>query len=361
MENDRKEMNENNPQETVTETKKKRKNPWLKITIAVVLLVIVGYFGFACEVREGTCAVILRFGAPRAEITESGLYFKLPWPFESVVTYDDRLQYTESNSLETTTKDNRNVILQSSVLWSISDPLVFHNSVGSIEKVESYIKDQIFSATNSVIGSYELTSLVSLERQEIKSDEIQSKIYEAVKANCEKSYGITVDDVSFLRISLPNTNLESVFEQMITARQKDIDSILAEAQRDADIIQSEADVECAEIVSNAEIEAADIYAKTESEVAKIYAEAQSANLELYKFLKELDTIVASVGADDIYVVTADTYPFNVLLNYSDTLTETSDGVIQADLSYMLAQLPENDREVVVTALYELIAESGGAS
>lgn len=336
---------------------KKRGGPWIKIVIAVILLIIVGYFGFTCEVREGTSAVILRFGAPRAEITEAGLYFKLPWPFESVATYDNRLQYTESNSLETTTKDNRNVILQSSVLWYISDPLTFHNSIGSMDKVEAYIKDQIFSATNSVIGAYNLTGLVSLEKEEIKSDEIQEKIYASVKENCERSYGITIQDASFLRISLPETNLESVFAQMIAARQKDIDSILAKAQRDADNLQSDAEVECAEIVAKAEIEAADIYAKTEAEVAKIYAEAQSANLELYKFLKELDTIVASVGSDDIYVVTADSYPFNVLLNYSDALTETSDGIIQGDLSYMLSKMSEPDREAVVTALYQLIEDA----
>ena len=342
-------------------TVKKKSGPWVKIIVAVILLLVVGYFGFTCEVREGTSAVILRFGAPRQEITDAGLYFKLPWPFESVVRYDNRLQYTESNYLETTTKDNRNIILQSSVLWKVSDPLVFHNSIGSMEKVESYIKDQIFSATNSVIGSYQLTALVSLEKAELKSDEIQTKIFDAVKTNCERSYGIQVEDVSFLRISLPDTNLESVFQQMIAARQKEIDGILAEAERDADKIQSDADVECAEIVSNAEIEAAAIYAKTEAEVAKIYAEAQSANLELYKFLKELDTLVASVGSDDIYVVTADTYPFNVLLKYADTLMVESDGVVQADLSYMLAQMPETDREAVVSALYELIEDAGAIS
>ncbi|MBP3391260.1 MAG: protease modulator HflC [Clostridia bacterium] len=356
----KKETMETNEIKEVKETKK-RSGMWIKILIAVVLLVIVGYFGFTCEVREGSSAVILRFGAPRAEITEAGLYFKLPWPFESVVKYDTRLQYTESNSLETTTKDNRNVILRSSVLWSVSDPLKFHNSVGSMAKVESYIQDQVFSATNSVIGSYEMTNLVSLDTQTIKSDEIQSKIFDVVKQNCEKSYGIAVQDVSFLRISLPTTNLESVFAQMNADRQKDIDSILAKAERDADILQSAADVECAEIVSKAEIEAAEIYAKTEAEVAKIYAEAQSANLELYKFLKELDTIIASVGTDDIYVVTSDTYPFNVLLSYSDTLMPNSEGLIQADLSYMLSKMPEEERETVVTALCELIAEAGKVS
>ncbi|MBQ9131413.1 MAG: protease modulator HflC [Clostridia bacterium] len=334
--------------------------PWLRVFIAAALVVVIGYFGFTCEVREGTCAVILRFGAPRAEITEAGLYFKLPWPFETVTVYDNRLQYLESNSLETTTKDNRNVILQSYALWSINDPLKFHNSIGSQEKVENYIRDQIFSATNSVLGSYELTSLVSLEKEQIRSDEIQEKIYAAVKNTCEANYGITVNDVSILRISLPDTNLESVFEQMRADRQKDIDTILAEAQKNADMITGSANTKYTEIVSGATIEAAEINAKTEAEVSRIYSEAQSANLELYQFLKELDTIIASVAYDTVLVVTADSYPFNILLNYSDML-EDGDGneTVINDLNYILSQLPEEDRNALIDAIYALIREAGG--
>ena len=346
-------------QENGTEEIKKGSFPWVKIVIALALVVVVGYFGFTCEVREGNCAVILRFGAPRAEITEAGLYFKLPWPFETVTVYDDRLQYLESNHLETTTKDNRNIIIQSYALWSIEDPLQFHNSIGSQEKVESYINDQIFSATNSVLGSYELKSLLSLEKEEIRSDEIQEKIYQAVKTTCEASYGITVSDISILRISLPDTNLESVFAQMRADRQKDIDTIIAEAQKDADKIISDADTEYSQIIAGAEIEASEIYAKTEAEVAKIYAEAQSANMELYQFLKELDTIVASVSQDTTLVVTADSYPFNILLNYSDILTDESDETVVKDLNYILTQLPENDRNALIDAIYELIEKAGG--
>ena len=67
--------------------------PIFKLLVAVVLVAALFYFGFTCEVREGQCAVILRFGAVREEITDAGLYLKLPWPFETVVSYDNRLQY----------------------------------------------------------------------------------------------------------------------------------------------------------------------------------------------------------------------------------------------------------------------------
>lgn len=331
---------------------------YIKILIAVLAVLVLGFFAFTIQVREGSGAIILRFGAPREMITEAGLYFKLPWPFESVVTFDGRQQYLESDYLETTTKDNRNIILQSYAVWSIFDPLLYYNSVGSQEKVDSYIKDQIFSATNSVMGAYELSALVSLDEEKINIEEIQEKIFEKVSENCKVNYGVAITDISILRISLPDTNLESVFEQMRAERQKDIDTILANADRDASKIRSDADAESAEIIAEGEIAAAEIKAKTEKEVAEIYATAQKANIELYKFLRELDTLVASVNSDSVLVVTADSYPFNLLLEYSQIENlGSSDEVIVQDLNYIMTQLNEEDRNALTSCIYTLLEEA----
>ncbi len=331
----------------------------LKYTIAAVLIVILVYFGFTCEVREGSCAVILRFGAVREEITDAGLYFRLPWPFETVVSYDNRLQYLESNYLETTTKDKRNVIIQSYVVWKISDPVLYHNSVGSQGKVDTYIKDQVFSATNSVMGAYDLSALVSLEKEQIKTEEIQNEIYKRVRERCVANYGIEVSDVSILRLSLPDINLQSVFEQMRADRQKDIDTILANAQRDANKITSDADAEAAQIVAEGVTAAAEIKAKTETEVARIYAEAQAANIELYQFLKQLDTVVASVGDTTVLVVKADEYPFRVLTEYGSYLTDEGDATVVNDLGYILTKLNDTDRQALIDAVSALIAAAAG--
>ena len=350
-------MNENSAKKAPGQGTVKKSFPIFKILIAIVLVVAFFYFGFTCEVREGECAVILRFGAVREEITEAGLYLKLPWPFETTVTYDNRLQYLESNYLETTTKDKRNVLLQSFVAWEIEDPVLYHNSVGSQGRVNDYIKDQVFNAVNSVMGAYELKQLVSLEAAELRIEEIQQEIYSRVKKNCHANYGINIQDVCFLKISLPDTNLQSVFEQMKTDRQTEIEAILAEATRDANKIMSEADATAAGILAEGVNGAAEINAKTETEVARIYAEAQAANLELFRFLKQLDTFVASIGSNTVLVVKADEYPFNVLTQYGDYLTTESDTIIQQDLAYILTKLPEKDREALISAISELIEEA----
>lgn len=345
---------------TATSEKTEKKSfPIFKILIAIVLITAFFYFGFTCTVREGECAVILRFGAVREEATEAGLYLKLPWPFESVVSYDARLQYLESNDLEVTTKDKRNLIIQSFITWEIEDPVLYHNSVGSQGKADTYIKDQVFSAINSIMGSYNLSSVVSLDTEQLRIDEIQQSIFERVQDNCKKNYGITVSDVSFLRISLPDNNLQSVFDQMTADRQQEIDTILAKAALEANKITSKADADAAEIIASGVTSAAEINAKTETEVARIYAEAQAANLELYQFLKQLDTFIASIGSNTVLVVNANEYPFNILTQYGDYLTTENDDTIIQDLNYILTQLPEEDREELISAISELITEASG--
>ncbi|MBQ8397734.1 MAG: protease modulator HflC [Clostridia bacterium] len=332
----------------------------LKWLVALVLIVVLAFFGFTAEVREGECAVITRFGAPRAEITESGLYLRLPWPFEDIVKYDARRQYLESNYLETLTRDKRNIILNSYVVWEISDPLTYYNSVRSADIAEQYIRDLVTNATNGVLGGYDLTALVSLDEEKIKIDQIQEEIFTRVSETSQATYGIAIDEVSILRMSLPDVNLQSVFDQMKADRQKEIDQIVAEAERDANKIITDADARAAEIKAKGTTDAAELKAKTETEVARIYAEAQAANLELYQFLRQLDTVAGSVGSGTTMIVRTDEYPFNVLAQYGGLL-DGSDGSAEADgaaLAAALAELPEAERADVTAALWALIAEAG---
>jgi membrane protease subunit HflC len=330
---------------------------FLKVFIALIMVVAITYFGFTFEVREGSCAVVLRFGAPRAEITESGLYFRLPWPFENVVQYENRMQYLESNAQETVTKDKRNIILTSYVVWQVENPLLFHNSVGAYGSTETYIDQQVRSATQSTLGTYELTELVSLDKEKIKTEEIQQKIFEKVKENCEQNYGISIIDVSILRLSLPDINLQSVFDQMRQDRQTDIDTILANAEKEASKITSEAEVDAEKIIAQGTNEAAAIKAETEKAVAQIYAAAQEANLELFTFLKGLDTLAASVNSSTILYLSTDDYPFTIIRDYADMLTDEGDNTIVKDLNYILTQLNETDRQALIDAIGALLTEA----
>lgn len=273
-----------------------------KWIIGALVVLVFAFFGFTAEVREGESAVITRFGAVREEITEAGLYFKLPWPFENVTKYDARNQYTESSYLETLTQDKRNIILQSYAVWSVSDPLKYHNAVGDNAVAELRINELIINASNSVMGKYELLNVVSNDESKLRLPEIENAIFEDVKAHALARYGIEVGDVGIMKISLPEENLNAAFEQMSADRQKYIDQISAEGQRVAASITYQADADASDIVAEGTEEAAKIDAETQKLVAAIYAEAQAANMDLFKFILELDTVLNSVGSDTTLIV-----------------------------------------------------------
>ena len=331
-----------------------------KYVTATIVLAVLFWFGFTYEVREGECAVVLRFGAVRTETADAGLYMKAPWPFERVVTYDNRMITMQSNGLETTTKDNRNVLIQSYAVWQIADPVLYHNSVGAQGNAESYIKAQITSATNSTLGSYNLSALVSLEKHEIKIDQIQSEIFARVKEVCLAKYGVNVVDVSILRLSLPATNLEQAFELIRAARETEINEILSRAEVEANGIITGADITASENLSDAKTQAAEIRAQAQREVLEIYATAQAANIDLYKFLTNLDTLVNSINSSTVLVVKADQYPFNILTEYSKQMDIEGEGVLINDLAYILTKLPEAKRTELVNGINALIKEAAGS-
>lgn len=324
-----------------------------KYATALVVVLVLFWFGCTTVVKEGNCAVILRFGAVREEVDEAGLYFKLPWPFETVVTYDDRLQTLEANRLETITKDKRNIVIQSYVVWKIEDPVLYHNSVGSKGSSASYINDQVFSATNSTMGAYELSALVSLHENEIKIDKVEEEIFNRVHDSCVANYGINVVDVSIERLSVPDGNLETVFTQMRTEREYEINKILGDAETEANKTETDANTDAVNTENLGKEEAAAIKTAMIAEVTRIHNEAQAKNVELYRFLMELDATVASVNNKTMLIINADEYPFNILFKYPEIANP--DTVIY-DISYILSQLTEADRALVIEGLEQLVNE-----
>lgn len=287
----------------------KRYYKWI---FAALLVVIMIGFGFTFTVREGSAAIVSNFGKVRAVYTESGLHAKLPWPFEKVTTFDMRRQNMDSGRVETLTNDKKNVILQVCVIWSIEDPLTFYTSIGSNETAEKYLNDLVANAKNGVLGKYPLTALVSTNAADVKIDLISEEILDQVAKKAGDDYGIKVDSLKIKRLGFPETNIDSVFQQMITERKKYSVQLISEGERDAAIIVSSAEAEAARIKSEGKQKAAEIDAETERRVAEIYSEAYSKNPKLFTFLKKLIALENSVNENTIIIMKSDETPFDIL-------------------------------------------------
>ena len=110
------------------------------ILLAVVIVGLLITYSMALQVSEGTNAVVTRFGKPVREVTEPGLHWKAPVPVEQSHVIDMRKRLFNTPYTATLTRDRKNVIILTYVVWRVEQPLLFLQSVGTPETAEDKLK-----------------------------------------------------------------------------------------------------------------------------------------------------------------------------------------------------------------------------
>ncbi len=278
---------------------------------AAILLGLV-FFAFTWQLREGQVAIRLRLGKSVDVVDDAGLHGKLPWPIERVVLLDGRSRVLNTRHTEMLTRDKKNVILLSYVVWKVSEPLRFYQSLGSIEAADSKLDGLVTNAKISVLGGYDLSALVSTTTEDLMVAEIERAILDDVAAKASDKYGVAIQEVGFKRLSLPEGNTRYVFEQMRAERKQYAARFRAEGEREAAKIRADTDLEVATIRAEANEEAARIRGESEAEAARIYAEAHSLDPEFYRFMRSLESMDKVLGKKSTVVLRTDSPPFQLL-------------------------------------------------
>ena len=84
---------------------------------------------------------VLQFGNPVRTVRKPGLHWKIPWPIEQVHPIDMRYRYFNTPLTTTFTRDRKNVVLLSYVVWHVEDPLLFFQSLGTAKAAEQKLGD----------------------------------------------------------------------------------------------------------------------------------------------------------------------------------------------------------------------------
>jgi membrane protease subunit HflC len=288
-------------------------NKVFKWLFVIIFACLVTAAGFTFVVREGSSAIVSRFGRIVSVHTQAGLFFKLPWPVDNLIIFDSRNQYMDSGLIETLTNDKNNIILQSYLVWNIKDAARFYTNVGDFAIAQRHLNDIIANAKNGVLGNYMLSSLVSTNPDDIKLDEISRSIESIAALTAMNNFGIEIQTLGIKRLALPDANVQSVFNQMIADRQRIVSQHLAEAERDAAIILSEAEAAAAEIIAQGRFEASQTAAETERMIAEIYSEAYNRNAELFVFLRNLVALENAVNPDTVLIMRTSESPFSIII------------------------------------------------
>ncbi|ODN31361.1 protease modulator HflC [Fervidobacterium thailandense] len=251
-------------------------------TVIFLTIVVIIFLSLSLVIVDETqYAVILRFGEIVKVVTKPGLTIKTPF-VDRVVKFDRRKAIYDIPPERIITKDKKTLVVDSYVIWRISDPKRFIETMQTESLALTRIDDVVYSGLRNTLAKLDLDTIVTQER---------SFLNEVLSFSREKlrDFGIEIIDVRVKKTDLPEENRSAVFERMKSERQSIAALIRAEGEKEAQRIRAEADKKAAIIKAQALSEAERIKGTGEASATKIYAEAYSRDPEFYKFWKTLES------------------------------------------------------------------------
>lgn len=274
-------------------------NRFLLPFVAVAAIVVFLMSSMLFIVRERDYALLFALGEVREVISEPGLYFKLPPPFQNVVYLDKRLLTIDDNDAERIqTSEKKNLLIDTYVKWRIADPRLYYVTFGGNERAsEARLSAIIRDALNAAVNRRMVNEVLSRER-----DVIMTEIRDAV-AQTALSVGVEVVDVRLKRIDFVAEISESVYRRMEAERTRVANEQRAIGAAESERIRANAERQRDEIVATAYAQAQAIMGQGDAEATRIYSESFGRDREFFNFYRSLEAYRESFGnGDNVMVV-----------------------------------------------------------
>ena len=282
------------------------------ILIVILVLAVILVSGSMFTVRENEYACTVRFSKIIDTTDEAGLHFKVPF-LDSVKYFSRATQLYDIPPSEVLTSDKQNMTVDCYILWSISDPKLFYQTLGSTTVAEQRLDALTYNELKTVMGTLAQADIINMN-----DGAERNEIYEGIAANVDteaNKYGIEVVDVKIKRFDLPESNLNAVYNRMISERHQMAEKYTADGDYEASIIRNDVDKQVNILVSNAQAEAAKLEAEGEAEYMRLLAEAYNTDdkKDFYAFTLALDALKSSLTGDEKTVILSADSPLAKLL------------------------------------------------
>ena len=271
----------------------------LPFVIVVVLAALLLAYSSLFVVDQRRFAVVFSLGEIKDVKVEPGLYWKLPPPFQNVLTLDKRTLTLDSPDTDRfITEEKKNMIVDYFVKWQISDPRVFYKNFGADERRASDRLYQIVkSALNESIARRKVTQVLATERA-IVMEEVQTKIMKDTK-----DLGVKVVDVRLKRVDFVAEITDSVYRRMEAERKQEANRLRSKGVEESEGIRASAERERDVIIATAYKDAQKIKGEGDAQASAKYAEAFGRDPQFAKFYRSLEAYRGSFkNRSDVMVV-----------------------------------------------------------
>jgi len=298
------------------------------ILIGLALAILVVLFSSFYTVKEWEQVVLTQFGDPVGDpVTEAGLHFKLPF-VQKANTFEKRILTWDGKRNQIPTDDKRFIWVDTTARWRIRRPLTFLQSVRTVEGAQSRLDDYLDSAVRDVIGKHKLVEVVRLTNRvlgvvsdEEKAEEgpLEKEVREEIQKGRDKliqemlenarpkveELGLELTDLRIKRINYVESVRESVYQRMISERQRIAEQYRSEGRGKKAEIEGQRAREEKKILSEAYRKAQEVVAKADAEAAQIFADAYNRDKEFYAFVRTLQSYEKTVGDNHTLVLSPD--------------------------------------------------------
>ena len=277
------------------------------LALALPIITLIGLSSIFI-VDETQQVVILQLGKPVKTVLEPGFNYKLPFPFQEKIVFDDRLLEYDSPPEAILSKDKKSLIVDNYVRWKIVDPLQFLKTVQAIPTAKSRMDDIVYSELRRELGTHDMVEIITENREEIMD------VVTKASNTATLSYGISVIDVRIRRVDLPSENEESIYARMEAERKRQANKFRSEGSEEAQKIRAATDRDKTIILANAYKEAERIRGEGDAKAVQIYAKSYSSDPKFYEFVRTLDAYKKVVDDNTTLVLPSNSKLFKLLMD-----------------------------------------------
>lgn len=251
----------------------------------VLILVLASSTLFVVDQRQ--FGVVYALGQIKDVITEPGLNFKLPPPFQNVSYIDKRLLTLDSVDNEPVlTAEKQRVVIDWYVRWRISEPTEYIRNVGTNEAAgASQLNRVVRNAFQEEINKRTVQELLSVKRETLMED-VKSQVLNQVRG--VKPWGIDVVDVRITRVDYVDAITESVYRRMEAERKRVANELRSTGAAEGEKIRADADRQREVTIANAYRDAQEIKGQGDGKAAQIYNDAFGRDPKFAEFYRSLD-------------------------------------------------------------------------
>jgi modulator of FtsH protease HflC len=269
------------------------------LIVAGVLLALMLASSTLFVVDQRQLAAVYALGEIKEVITEPGLKFKMPPPFQNVVFLDKRVQTLDSPETRPIfTAEKKSLVIDWLVKWRISEPRQFIRNNGTdIRNLESRLSPVVQAAFNEEITKRRVGAVLSSERDKVMQD-VRKRLEDEAKA-----FGIEILDVRVKRVDFVADITDSVYRRMESERKQVANELRSQGAADGEKIRADADKQREVIIAEAYRDAQKVKGEGDAKASALYADAFGRDPQFAQFYRSLEAYRASFrNKNDVMVI-----------------------------------------------------------